>query len=398
MEEQRVVVSAGPVEAARALAPLIREHTQAIEAERRLPEPVVHALIEAGLFKLFVPKSLGGAEADPVTFTRVVEELSKADGAVGWCVTLAGSYGLFGGLLPEEAAREIFTDPGAIVAGSLRPQGVARVVEAGYRVSGQWPFGSGIGHSTWVIGPCRIFDGDAPRLTLSGAPVTRLFFFPQAEAEILDTWHVTGLRGTGSHDYRVEDVFVPAHRACTLIDTPVEPGPIYTLPLITISPVTMVAVALGIARHAIDTLLELAAVKTPGRSQSLLRDNAQAQTEIGEAEGLLRSGRAFAYETMRDVWETTLREGRISLEQRALLWLAGTQAASQALQVVDMMYRVGGASSLYTSLPLERCLRDIRAATQHHCVTPSNFEFAGQYFLGHDVNGTIWGRDYRGDA
>ena len=387
-----------PVEAVRELAPLIREHADVIESERRLPDPVVRALAEAGVFKLLVPRKFGGAEADPVTVCRVIEELSMVDGSAGWCAMIAAEYGLFGGLLPEEAAREIFSDPGAVVAGTFRPSGTARAVAGGYRVSGHYGFGSGITHSTWTIGGFRLFDGEAPRLTASGAPQTRVLFFPTADVEIIDTWHVAGMRGTGSHDYAVSDLFVPVHRACRFSEEPVQPGPIYTLPAVALFVVVMASVPLGIARHALDTLRDLVCAKKSFGSETTLRDNPHVQARIGEAEGLLRAGRSFLYETVEAAWDAALRGHRLNWEQRGLMWLAGSQATTQALQAVDLMFRAGGASSIYASLPLERCLRDIRAAAQHRVLQPANFEVAGRLFLGLDMAGSAWGVDYRGDA
>jgi alkylation response protein AidB-like acyl-CoA dehydrogenase len=311
---------------------------------------------------------------------------------------LCGSYGLFGGLLPAAAAREIFTDPAAIVAGSLAPTGTARAVAGGYQVSGRWSFGSGITHSTWVLGGCRVLDGDAPRLTPRGTPEVRLLFFARSDVEIIDTWHVGGLRDTGSHDYRVQDLFVPDHRTCWFTEEPVEPGPLYALPLITLSTALMSGVALGIARHALDALEELAAVKTPARAQTVLREDPVARARIGEAEGLLRAGQAFVYRTLEEAWDVVRRGDRLGQEQHGLLRLAGTQAVTQALQALDLAFRAGGASSIFVASPLERCLRDIRAAAQHHILTPGNYELAGQCFLGFDLAGTFWGRDYRGNA
>jgi indole-3-acetate monooxygenase len=390
--------AAASVEAARALAPLIREQADLIESERCLPPSILEALTEAGVFQFYVAQVFGGAEADPVTFCRVVEELAQADGSTGWCAMLCGSSGLFSGLLPEAAAREVFADPGAMVAGSLAPTGIARAVAGGYRLSGRWTFGSSIRHSSWVFGNCRVLDGDAPRLKPNGTPEVRILFFPQSDVEILDTWHVGGLRGTGSHDFQVQDLFVPVHRACSFAEEPVQPGPLYTLPLVTAAAALMASVALGIARHALDALEELAAVKTPARSQTVLREDPVARAQIGAAEGLLRAGRAFMYETIEQAWATALNGGRLSWKQRGLVRLAGTQAVTQALQAVDLACRTAGASSIYVSSPLERCLRDIRTAAQHHTVAPGNYELAGQLFLNFDLTGTFWGRDYRGDA
>jgi len=392
------VIATPPVlEAVRAIVPTISERATSIESERRLPDAVVRALIQAGVFKLFVPRALGGGETDPVITCRVVEELSSVDGSTGWVSMLCGSYGLLSGLLPDEAAREIYADPGAIVAGSLPPNGLARTVPGGYSVSGRWPMASGINHSTWVLGNCRVFEGDTPRMTPSGTPALRVLFFPRSEVDIIDTWDVAGLRGTGSHDYQVQDLFVPAHRACGLVDEPVNPIPLYGLPYVTIATVLMASVAMGIARHALDVLEHLASTKVPSRLQTPLREHAYAQSKIGEAEGLLRAGRAFVYQTLEEAWDTVREGRRLTWAQHGLLRLAGTQAVTQALQAVDTVFRTGGASSIYASVPLERCLRDIRTAAQHHCVTPSNYEVAGQFFLGHDPSVSFWGRDFRAD-
>jgi indole-3-acetate monooxygenase len=386
------------VEAARALAPLILAHADSIEAERRLPEPVVQGLTEAGVFRLYVPRALGGAEADPVTVCRVVEELAEADGATGWCAMVGATFSLFGGLLPDQAAREIYGDPSVAVAGSFRPGGTARIVEGGYLVSGRWSFGSGITHSDWVFGACRVFDGDAPRLTASGAPELRLLFFPQSEAEIIDTWDVGGLRGTGSHDHAIADLFVPVHRTCRFSEEPVQPGPLYSLPPIMLCIAPMAAVAIGIARHALDALKELAGAKTPARSQNRLREHPLAQFQVGQAEGLLRAGRAFLYESLAAAWDAAQRGQRLTWEQRGLVWLATTQAVDLAVQVVDLVFRAGGGSSVYASLPIERCLRDLHTLAQHHSVAVHNYEVAGQLFMGFEMAGSHWGRDYRGDA
>jgi alkylation response protein AidB-like acyl-CoA dehydrogenase len=393
-----MTTAAPSVEAIRALAPLIRDHAESIEAERRLPEPVVRALAEADVFRLLVPRKLGGAEADPVTACRILEELSYLDGSVGWCAMIGSEYGFFAGLLPEEAAREIYADARSVVAGTFKANGTARAVDGGYRVSGQFGFGSGITHSRWTIGGFRLYDGDAPRLKPGGAPDVRVLFVPTSDVEVADTWHVAGMRGTGSHDYAVNDVLVPAHRAVWFTDEPAQPGPLYTLPGLALFVALMATVPLGIARHALDALRELALVKTPSGADTPLRDNPHAQARIGEAEGLLRAGRAFLYETVEEVWDAASHGRRISWEQRGLLWLAASQATTQALQAVDLMFRVGGASSIYASLPLERCLRDIRAAAQHRVIQPINFELAGRMFLGLDVAKTLWGVDDRRDA
>ena len=216
------------VDAATALVPQIRAVAGEIDQTRRLPQSLVNAIARAGLFRLWLPRSLGGHETDPMTFVRVVEEVSRADGATGWCVALIGEYGVFSGYLSPETAHEIYgSDPYVRTAGQLRPAGEARIVDGGYRVTGRWQLGSGCQHANWIVGGCRIMDGAEPRLRADGTPVSRLLFFPAEACEIIDTWDSIGLRGTGSHDYSVADVVVPAARSLSFREPPVEPGPHY---------------------------------------------------------------------------------------------------------------------------------------------------------------------------
>src|SRR5271166_4108040 len=246
------------IDAAKALAPQIRASAEESERARRLSLPVVEAMAQAGLFRLWIPRSLGG------------------------------EYGAFGGYLPAGAAREIYgSDPCVITGGAFRPFGQAVIVDGGYRVTGRWPLGSGCQHCAWIVGGCRILDVDQPRLRADGTPVTRIFFFPAAACEIIDTWHSIGLRGTGSHDYAVADLFVPADHSLSFREPPVQPGPLYALPTIALFATALAAVPLGIARHAIDILMELAETKIASRSRRVLREDATMQADLGRAEALL---------------------------------------------------------------------------------------------------------------
>jgi alkylation response protein AidB-like acyl-CoA dehydrogenase len=393
-----MTVATCTVESVRSLACTIRDHAESIERERCLPKPVLRGLVDSGVFRMLVPRSLGGDEVEPMTACRVVEEVSTLDGSAGWCAMIGACNGHFAGLLPAVGAREIYADRDVVLAGTFRPNGVAVAVDGGYRVTGRWPFASGIMHSGWLLGGCRVQDGAQPRLTASGAPVVKLMFLPRADAQVLDTWHTGGLRGTGSHDFEVTDVFVPASRSVWFADPPVERGPLYGLPAIGFFTTLIATVSLGIARHALEAFKELAGVKKPSYSQDLLRAGAVAQSLLGQAEGLLRAGRAFLLESVREAWALARRGEPLGWQQRGLLWLAAAQATTQAVQAVDLVYRAGGASSVYASTQLERCLRDVRTASQHLCVASTNYEVAGQLFLGGEMSATLWGRDNRGDA
>jgi alkylation response protein AidB-like acyl-CoA dehydrogenase len=376
--------TASLLETARALAPTIRACRDQIESERRLPLPLVQAMTEAGLFRMLTPTQFGGGEVELPTAMRVFEELARADGAAGWCAMI-GNTGIVGGYVPEEAAEEIYGgDPNVITGGALAPVGRAVVADGGYRVSGRWSFGSGCQHSTWLVGNCLLFDGDRPRLGPDGAPQARVMFFPAGDFEIIDTWSVGGLRGTGSHDFAVSDVFVPARRSLSLFDPPRHPGPLYAFPLIGLLAVIVAAVPLGIARAAIDALVELAGAKVPTGSRALLRERSMTQVQVAQAEALWRAGRALLYSTVEEVWDTVTSGREVSLELRASLRLAATHATVSATQAVDLMYNAGGASSIYTGNRLERAFRDIHTATQHVLVQPMTWEMTGRVLLGLD--------------
>jgi alkylation response protein AidB-like acyl-CoA dehydrogenase len=378
------------VDAAKELFAQIQASAEEIEHSRRLPASLVEAMTQARLFHLWIPRSLGGEEGDPLTFFRVIEEISKADGAAGWCVALCGGNNVFSGYLPADAAQEIYgNDPNVRTAGAFRPSGDAKVVDGGYRVTGRWSLASGCQHSNWIVGGCRILDGDQPRLTPDGEPITRILFFPAAACEIIDTWHSIGLRGTGSHDFAVADIFVPASHSLSFREPPVDPGPLYALPTIAMFSASLSAVPLGIARHAIDILTALAGTKIASRSRQSIRDDAILQANLGRAEALVRSGRAYIYEALGEAWEAVKAGQDLTIAQRAALWLAGTHAATSAKEAVELMFNAGGSASPYTGSGLERCVRDIHAAAQHIILTAANYQMVGQAFLGVDMRSTL---------
>jgi alkylation response protein AidB-like acyl-CoA dehydrogenase len=378
------------IDAAKGLGPQIRASIEEIERSRRLPLPLVEAMAHAGLFRLWIPRTLGGEEADPMTLVRVVEEISRVDGAAGWCMAIGGEYGAFGGYLPADAAREIYGgDPQVRTAGAFRPFGDAVAVDGGYRVNGRWPLGSGCQHSAWIVGGCRILDGDQPRLRPDGTPVIRILFFPAADCEIFDTWHSIGLRGTGSHDYAVANVFVPAAHSLSFREPPTEVGALYAMPTIALFATVLAAVPLGIARHAIDIVRELARTKIASRSRRSLSEDTTTQANLGIAEAALRSARAFLYETLEEAWEAVSAGEALGIDQRAMLWLASTHTATTAKQAAELMFSAGGSASPYTSGGIERCVRDIHAAGQHVTLAPPNYQMAGQAFLDLDMRASV---------
>ncbi len=379
MDARRLDKSAGLLNAARALEPLVRSLSYRFDRERRLPVELARALGDAGLFAMWLPAAIGGAELAPIPFLEVIEELSRQDGSVGWCTVIPAGYGRLAGAMPIDAAREIFGSGRAVLLGTLNPTGKATAVPGGYRVSGRWGYGSFIDHGQWVLGNCVTDDGGAP---------FRLCIVPHPEVEVFDTWHVGGLRGTGSNDYRFNDLFVPEARAVPLVGfspPPVQPGALYAVPMTSTFVSCIATVALGIARAAIEALTEIAAAKTPTGSASVLREKPLAQADRARAEGLVRSGRAFLFDELGACYDDALAGREVSVRRRALVRLAACQATQNAIQAVDLMYACGGGTSLLETNRLERCFRDVHAAGQHVAVAAqSNLEPVGRVLFGLD--------------
>ena len=372
------------VESATELAPIVSRLRDEIERERRLPTGLVETLRKLGFFSLWLARDFGGPELSLTDFVRVIEALARHDGSVGWCTMIAAVYSYFSGFLPEPVARRIFVNEKAAVAGSFVPIGKAEIVDGGYRVTGRWPYGSGINHSEWILGGCVVHDADGPRLQRDGMPDERIIaFFPASEVEVIDTWNVGGLRGTGSHDYKVADLFVPeTHAVAGAGPKPSCRGALFAVPLQTIAPVSIASVPLGIARAALDAALALSSSKTPRLGPVLLREKPAVQGAIGRAEGMLRSARAFLFEACDDAWRTVQAGDALSLEQRVAVRLSCAQVAEAAKAAVQIAYEIGGGTSVYESCPLQRCFRDMYAAVQHVQAQSGNFETCGRVILG----------------
>lgn len=370
------------------LAPLIRAHADEAERQRRLSQPVVTALAEAGIFRMLTPQTLGGFEVHPLTFYRVVEAIARLDGSTGWCVFIAGCNPLMGAFLADSTAADVFgKDPQVAVAGVVLPYGKAVVQDGGYRVSGHWAYGSGCQHCAWLFCMCHVFEGEQQRLTASGEPEVRALFVPTAQVTILDTWDVSGLAGTGSHDVVIEDVFVPEVYTCAfgLGMVPCSTyyqGLLYRYPLYALFALPISAVALGIAQGAIDSGLELAHTQHPGGSSTLLRERPLFHLRLAEAVALVRSARAWLHSAVQECWEVVHAGGQVTFEARANILLAAANATQSAAAAVDLIYTAAGATANYRHSLLQRTLRDIHAATQHMGTAPAQFESAGRMLVG----------------
>jgi indole-3-acetate monooxygenase len=369
------------VEAARAFRTRILAERERIEAGRRLPEDLTRELARAGFFRIFLPAVYGGLDLGPVEAMEVYEELARADASVAWCVW-NGNVNWTTVQLSKEVAGTIFADANVILANSTRPSGQAVVEEGGYRVSGRWSLVSGCQLSAWLTLMCMVQKDGKPSLTPSGAPESRFMFCPTADCEIIDTWTVGGLRGTGSHDVVARNLFVPVRYASFFTDPVVLPGPRYQFPFASRVTSGVGAIALGIARSAIEALVDLAGEKRHERTSLSLREDRGAQTRLSQADALVRSARLFLFDTVSRLWDDVLVGRSATIEGRAQVRLANWHAVSSAAQAVDLVYLTGGATALYASCPLERAFRDVHALTQRIAVHPRTLETTGRVLFG----------------
>ena len=382
-----------PLEVARALAPKIRARAAEIEEARQLPSDLVTEMAEARLFKVAVPEAAGGLGADILTALQVIEEVSRADGSTGWCLAMAVNTFRQSAQFGSEARREMFySDPVGVSAGSANPRGRAVAAPGGYRVTGHWFFASGCMHASSLHGACKVFDGEAPRLLPNGDQEVRIvYFYPKSLARIIDTWSVSGMRGTGSHDIEVDDLFVPDGHTFSAMDRRARvTGPMNRIHGFDLAGCGFASVGLGVARAAIDALVELAEVKVPRYSSALLRDREMAQAQVGEAEAVLRSGRAFLFEVVGEMWRTVLASRPVTERQRSDLRLAMTHAAQSAARATHLVCVASGTTSIFTASPLERYARDAEVVTRHVQLQCVNYEAVGRTLFGLPSNSPLF--------
>jgi alkylation response protein AidB-like acyl-CoA dehydrogenase len=369
-------------QSARDLSMELKERAEEIETSRRLPRDLSDRFASAGLYRTCVPEIYGGLELPPAETMEAIEILAQADGASAWCGFIAATSGTVLSMLPESAAREIFATPETLLSGVFAPRGKAIVVDGGFQVEGQWQWGSGTQNADWILAGCQVIRDGEPELLRNGTPRSRMMLVPASEVEFVDTWYVSGLSGTGSTDFAIHDRFVPDHHAVGIgVDGPLD-RPLYAFPQFGLLGMGIAAVALGLARAAIDELVEIAGGKTPAGSARPLAARASAQLDVSRAEAMLRSARAFYYEAIDSAWKSAVDVGGIEVEHRRDIRLATTHATRASADAVDLMYNLAGGTSVYRRSPLQRIFRDVHVATQHMMVSPATFELTGRLLLG----------------
>jgi indole-3-acetate monooxygenase len=373
-----------------ALAAKIRESGDEIEQARRIPAPIVAALKGAGVFGMAMPRAWNGPELDPLTQFRVLEALAMADGSVGWCAMINCDGGYVTAFLDQQVARTMYPDLEVGTSAAASPTGQAMIVAGGYRVSGRFPFVSGCQHSEWVWLGCIVMADGKPLADGNGVPQTRQCLAKLSQCEILDTWYTTGLRGTGSNDLLAKDVFVAAEHTFSFQDKDLikRPGPLYAFPFMFAAKSS--PVALGIARRAIDVLIETATNKAARRytlgdhlePAKMMRDDVFIQEAVGRAETMLTAARAHLFAVMGDLWSTLVDGHDPTPAQIARFTTLHTYIVGVCVDVVQLVFKAAGGTAVYQKGPLDRCLRDVLTMNQHVVGTIRTYEMAGRLLLG----------------
>lgn len=375
------------VQAAQALVPWLREHAGESEALRQLSPAVAARLAEGGLYRLLTPRACGGEEVPVATFVRSIEAVATGDAAAAWCTMIGCTACVVAAYLPPAEAQALFGEPGRIACGVYAPRGQARRgVEqgvAGFHVQGRWPWGSGAQVAHVATAGCLVIGGDGkPELLPDGTPRVQLMLLERGQFKPLGNWDSLGLRGTGSGEFEVAGVFVPATRSVCVSEQAPLPTPLYRFPIFGLLACGIAAVALGVAERAIESFVDTAVARVPQGSARPLAERATAQEALARAVAMQRAARAGLHEAMAAAWSVAERGEAIPVNERRDLRLAASHATHSAAQVVERLFTLAGGHAVFESHPLARCLRDVHMATQHLMVAEPTFELTGRLLMG----------------
>lgn len=383
-----MTVSDDLIQSAVELSHQFAERSDEIEKARRIPADISDQMARAGFFRLGAPRTLGGLEADPATSSQIFETLAQGDASCAWVAFIGTTSATLLSAIPETSAREVFATPETMITGVFATTGQAERVEGGFRVTGRWQWGSGSQNADWVVGGCLLTENGEPILDNNGRQKSHMMLMPASKVEFLDTWYVSGLRGTGSLDYQVNNLFVSEDRAVGYLrEGRIEPGPLYTFPNFTFLALGIGAVSMGIARAAIDDLVALAtSKKRVGGARKSVAEQQISQVKLAQAEATLRSARLLYYSELEKAWESAASGYRVSIEQRRDLRLATSHAVLSSVSVVNDMYELGGGSAVYETSRLQRHFRDINVARSHIMVSQSTLQTVGAHLFGLEPN------------
>ena len=362
---------------------MVKPEVDRIDRVRRIPEDLVRPIIDAGYFRLLLPKSLGGAELAHPDFLKIVRIFAETDASVGWCVNQNNVFSTNSIRVSKEVAEAIWGDPQTVVTnGPPRPGTKAVASDDGYVLSGRWDFSSGISHATWVAALAPVFDSSG-----YGTKEMRTFLIPKSEVEVIDEWYVGGLSGTASLSFATSDHFVPKERSYGLNVPARESGPLYVIHTTPMFASGFATVALGVARTALDFAIDLTKRKIQQGGTSVLGADTTTQRSIAECEANWNSARAFLDEATAEMWQTVVETHALDDANRIKVRLAGTHAIRTSADVVNAAYSLCGSTAIFESNIIQRCFQDAHAIRQQIQGRPSNYDTVGQYYLGMEPKG-----------
>jgi indole-3-acetate monooxygenase len=358
-----------------AIAPEIEAEIEAMQSLRRMTPNIAEALAQTGVFQMLVPKSVGGLECDPIEIVQIIESLAMIDSSVAWCVMIGATSSLYSAYLPTEIAQMIYSDRSTITGGVFAPMGTAVLRDEKYLVNGHWRWASGSQNCRWLSGGCIVME--------NGASVQRAMIFPADHAELIDTWHTMGLRGTGSGDMKVSNLLVPKALSVSLLtDKPVATGPLYALPTFGLLAMGIAAVACGNAVAALSEFKQEGARLTTGGARKSLSERGTVQVEFAKVTAQIKAARALMFDELAQCWEAARANGTISLDQRAGLRLAATHLTHVAANVCRQIHEISGGVAVFSGHKLERRLRDSQTMTAHMMIASPTYELVGKILLG----------------
>lgn len=374
------------IRAAREIRPVLERNRLKAEAECRLPDESANAMADAGLLRAFLPTELDGYEVDMCTMMKIIETTAVAESAAGWCLQTPLTYAFYSGILDASVAKKIWGPKRAAVAGGFNPVGKITRDKDGWRVTGNWAWGTSQYMATWMLGNCTVYEDGKPKIGPDGVPLYRQVFVPREQTRVVSNWNVMGLKGTGSDDYAMDDLFVPDEFTCEMFaPKPRIERTLYRLPLATIFAVSIAAPPLGMARRALDEFRSVAERKVPMAFTKPLRERPSAQIAIAKAEATLRSARAFLLETLEEVWDVVDRGDEPTMDLRALIRIACGNVGVACRDAVALVFHAAGAGQIRRDAgPLEQLFRDVHVGAQHIGIIEHNLELGGRVILGLD--------------
>jgi indole-3-acetate monooxygenase len=351
---------------------LLRSSAAGHEQNRRLSSEAIEAVKQIGAFRMFVPEVYRGPQMDPLTASRLVRALAKADAATAWVGAIASLASQGVGVLEPAVAQAVMGDPDVVVCGAYAPTGTGERTADGWKVTGRWSWGSGSPFASWMTSGTITSDGGFHQMLLPISAIT-----------VHDTWYSAGLGGTGSHDYSVDQCAVADGYSIQLgVSKPKVDAAISRMPLMPLFCSGIASVMIGIAERAVEELQLLAVSKKPTQSTKTIATSPITQTELAMSSASIRSAVAYLEDTLGEVWTVIERGDRANTEQRLAVRLAAAHIGADMVRAVDRCFHAGGGSAVYATSPLQRCFRDVHTAAAHIMVSPRSFETAGRHFLG----------------